>query len=237
MNKTEIIEYMRYRLDVIDSNISPSFEDAELYPFLDRAYLMVIDQQFKTGNLHLLKDLITNSVITGADITTLSNNYQGNAENQYPIKVDLSSFADFYILTNSWTKLTRPSDVLLTITSDKWFPNELIENEDVNNILITPVNRPYFMYPKVMMDYSGDYLTVYPDYYMEFDESTNLSKVVSIRYLKMPATFDTLTTPVVHTSLHYNIADKAADLVRSTINPERAAQEIQIDEQVKRSDS
>lgn len=239
MTRQEILDYMRLRLDVINSNISPSYEDAELYPFLDRAYLMVMDQQFKLGELSLLKNLLAKSTIGNTYITELAetDGYQPNNESQLPVKVDLSNLSDFYTHINSLTKLTRPSDSLLEINTGKWFANELIKTGGAENVLVSPVNRPYFIYPKVRIDYEGSFMIIYPDYYMSFDVS---SDIVIINYLELPQKFENIgsdSEPAIHSSLHHNIADKAADLANIPIDSQKAAQEVQVEEQVKKSSS
>ena len=234
MNRSEFLEYLRLRLDVINSDVSPSYEDDELYPFLDRAYLMVIDQQAKQGNFHFLKGLLASNTVDSGSITSLSDDvYMKNNEDTYPLKVNLNSLTSFYIHTYSQTKVKR-GDSISSTSSYQWFPNDPIQIENASNVLITPVNKPYFLYPKVLVDYNEQNLIIFPDNYMMFDPASNS---VKINYLKLPEKFKNLSTPAIHESLHHDVADKAANLAKIPINAQEAAQEVQVDEQVKRSES
>lgn len=240
MNRGEFLDYIRNKLHTLDSGVGSSYEDVELYDFLDRAQLIVLNQQIAKGNTTYLDDLITTQTLL-SEYTELvsSSKFLPNGESQFPIYFSLSDLTyTFYAYIGGTIALTRPNDTYLTISSHAVnFPLELLQETALDKFRISPVNRPYFYNPKVVINYRDQRVLIIPDYYMDFGSSFS----GSFTYIKTPTKFADMATdlivPDVNEALHFDIADKAADLAKTPLDAQVAYSEVKTDEEIKKSES
>lgn len=236
MNKTEILEYVRYKLDVINTNISPAYEDEELEPFLDKAQLLIIKNAIKDGNLDLIQKVLITKSFLATERTPMKDvdGMEPNNEEQMPFYISLADDLVDYI--SSSVKVTRPSDTVNKITTATWIKNEKIKQNAVRHYLTNHFNKPYFREPKAYSFNNNKNLVILPDYWTVFADTDN---TFQLTYAKIPTSFSVLgdlDSPDLDIHTHYDIADKAAGLIQVPINAQKAATDMQVDDALEQSD-
>jgi len=246
MTRGECIKYMRYKLDVINSNISPSYEDSELYPFLDRATVLIIKDFIKSGNLEPIKDVIATELFSAASLSHANNSsgFVSNHESQFPVYADLSNLNGgdntFLDYIDGSILLYRPNDTVnqITFENSTWVKLDKKERIIANRYKTSNFNKPYFLNPVAYISDNTKHLVIIPDYWTQFDKLELASgSMLHLTYAKMPTKFEDIadddTEPDLSPDLHYNIVDTASDFAKIPIDPQSAAAEVQVDNAVK----
>jgi len=223
MNKSTILDYTRSRLYMMGSNAAPSFTDESLYPFLDRAQQIVIQQAINSDRLDLIADLIN---------TLDSDDFEGAASSgifwtsgDYGISGDFFAFITGYIYMRD---RNNEEDVKTPIepVSIKYF-----------DLIVDQSNRMRFPKPKVFFGHKGEFITIVKDSDTAFGVTDDSSKV-EIKYVKNPQLFSDIegtTSPAISPQLHLDIVEKAAELTDTVLNPDSAGRKIQNNNQTQRN--
>src|SRR6056297_987691 len=149
MNKSTILDYTRSRLYMMGSNAAPSFTDESLYPFLDRAQQIVIQQAINSDRLDLIADLINTLDSDDFDGARSSGIFWTSGD--YGISGDFFAFITGYIYMRD---RNNEEDVKTPIepVSIKYF-----------DLIVDQSNRMRFPKPKVFFGHKGEFITIVKD--------------------------------------------------------------------------
>lgn len=230
MNKSQILDYTRSRLYMMGSNAAPSFTDESLYPFLDRAQQIVIQQSIRADRLDLIANLI--DTLNSSDFSEASTSGVLWKSGDSDISNEFFAFITGYVYISEEVGDDGVKTPIEPV-SIRYFDNVLDQS-----------SRMRFPKPKVFFGHEGEFITIVRDSYTIYatkdaDGSTITdSQKVEIKYVKNPTSFSDMEntgSPAISPQLHLDIVEKAAELTATVLNPQAAAQEIQNNNQAQQS--
>lgn len=192
----------------------PSVLPEEIDVFLNKAYLMILNQKF-TGNNYrkiafegdikrisdLQKLVVTSTITTHTDVSHASN----------AIAFDLNELDNYLYYVTSTIKLDGVKNSIVILTS------HAIEQ----NVKETDINKPWL--PKPVAEIENDKLIVYYDPIKHMTIADDVA--IAITYIKKPFTIDITSNPdaiiEVEDSVALEIVDLAVFLALENIESQR----------------
>lgn len=192
----------------------PSMLPEEIDVFLNKAYLMIINQKF-TGNNYrkiafegdikrisdLQKLVVTSTITTHTDVSHASN----------AISFDLNELDNYLYYITSTVKLDNINNSIVNLTS----------HAIAQNVKETDINKPWL--PKPVAEIEDNKLIIYYDPIKY--ETIAEDAPIAITYIKQPAKIDMLSNPdaaiEVEDSVALEIVDLAVFLALENIESQR----------------
>ena len=176
-------------LDKLNGTSYPSFLPEEKDFWLNKAYLMLINQKFTgsnvlgegfEGGVKRIADL--QNLLRTARLTDTSENTTNNLINYEIILSDKM----LYFISAIFVQMKDDNQ-----TVDTTIPIRLVTHDVLQNFMATPHNLPYIPYPVGVID--QDQFIIAVDRFEYSKEKTDKCQV-EINYIKYPKTFDSSKT-------------------------------------------
>jgi hypothetical protein len=206
-----LIEY-----DRVFSLSAPSYTDAEIIQFLDRAQYDIVDTLHRNRRYDLLDGLIS----TATDASPGAYSLFAGAKTSLVTGTEYTRYL-YYI--DSYSKVARSA---LPSMSSTVIKNEYIDRMQAKDFQTSDFNSPIFRFPKVYVE--GVYITVIPDAFTTISE-IYVDYVVNPKGLDKTVDSSSLTTECeLRESLHGEVVTKAVQFAQIATNPEMAGANIKL---------
>ena len=202
MTSAEIKEYFLAEYDAATSLSAPAWEDSEISSFCNIAQDSIVTELFKAGELGRIAELLNTQQLGLTAHPNIINGYRFTLTD-----IDLSTY--FYYV-NSRTYVTARTNPVI---SREWIPNELVDRVNVTKFEQTTFNKPWFKYPKILIDSVYEHGLNELQYIVLIDGYTSPVDNSEITYIKKPIRIDITggITTNLNESLHQMVVQLAVE--------------------------
>jgi len=198
MTAVEMRDEFLTRYDAATSLAAPGWENSEISEFLNIGQLRLVREKYLTGDYNLIANIISTQASAAGTHTLISPNaYTLNIFGVHP---------KFLYYLRSRTKLTRTNPVI----TDSWIPNDALSNKsDIDSLLVTAFNKPWYKYPKAFteVDDEENVLVALVDYYTTAVSQIELTAIIEPEMIDI----DTTTGTNLDLALHPTIVEYAVE--------------------------
>lgn len=224
MNTQELHIAFKVEMDKTDSLSYPSFLPEEIDFWLNKAYIMLINQKF-TGNNYSRED-IDDSTKRLDDFKGLIKEYNISAVYDDTNVSSNCVYADLTEITDYLYYLSSKSTIHYSVAPNEVVPNVLIPAGDRNKYIVSRNNNPWIEYPVCYLEYGSDRQVIHVLYDLSDATSNSWSITeLSIQYIKYPTVLNIISAPTYSPEIsehcHQELVSLAVNMAIENIESQR----------------
>lgn len=208
-----MIDAFRIHYDIANLD-GPEYEDAEIYPLLNNAQVIVALDKLRKGELSHITNIIENETGNLTAGLAYSNTRRFTPTEEYIGYIS--------------SKLKGTRTVFKATGGDEWMECELIHKARSGKYITNHLNVPILLKPKVYEDNDKTFIVIYDNYTAPLSTNGFL-----LEYLRKPEDIASGVDCELNEIVHEDIVSVAVNLAKQVFFPQEAAIDANVDKQIK----